>query len=151
MTPIEDDPAPAKVTPLNRYALAKLILNELCEVAKKWMTVDPEHKRLAMPLVLVPEASAPRRGLGRKTQPIPVVKQVWFAAASLEAGTESMAFVIGTDGTPYCSYFEAGVGSRSIELTREFLEDRDDTTLAHILAEVRNKRETLELQMPLED
>lgn len=152
MTRIEDDPAPAKVTPPSEQeVLAKFIMDELCEVAKKWMKVDPLHERLSSPLVLTPNKPSPRRrGLGRKTQPIPIVKEVWLAGVSLAEDAESMAITVGTDGTPYCSYYELNVGTRSIVLTPEFLATRDVATLTSILAEIREKKATLELQMPVE-
>lgn len=148
MEPIEEDPASTESAQPNTQFLAKRIPEELCELFKEF--VGPGRGRnKTIAYELKPYKPAPRTAIGRKTQPIAVVKTVWFVAVLLDADAEPMAIYLATDGTPYCTYIEPTSGAQRVEITPSFLASRTAPTLGNMLTVINEKRDTLVLQRPV--
>lgn len=148
MEPIEEDPAPTDSAQPNTQFLTKRIPEALGDLFREFMTPGLGRDR-TISYELKSYKPAPRSTLGRKTQPIPVVKTVWIVGVLLDEEAEPMAMYLASDGTAYCTHFEPGVGALRTEITSEFLATRSAPTLSNMLTVIREKRDTLESLRPV--
>lgn len=148
MEPIEEDPAPSNVAQPNTQFMLRRIPEELCELFKEF--VGPGRGRdKTIAYELEPRKAAPRSGIGRRTQPIPVIKTVWVVGVLLEEDAQPMALYLASDGTAYSTHIEPGIGALRTEITPEFLATRSAPTLGNMLTVIREKRDTLESLRPV--
>lgn len=148
MENIEEDPAPTMVAGPNKAMLVKLVQEELCNVFMSQMKADPKHERTKQ-FVMTPANPLERTRFGRKTQPIPLIKEVWFVAVLLDEDADPMAMYVSMDGTPYCSHLRPGSTERRLEVTESFLHELSVETLSNMLTAAQEKRSTLELLGPV--
>lgn len=149
MEPIEEDPAPTESAQPNTQFLRRRIPEELCDLFKEFMAPGLGRDKTVQ-YELTSLKRAPRTSIGRKTQPIPVIKTVWIVGVLLDADAEPMAIYLASDGTPYCTYFEPEDGTRRVEITTDFLASRTAPTLSNMLTVIKEKRDTLEALRPVE-
>lgn len=148
MEPIEEDPAPTEGAQPNVQFLTKRIPEQLAELYREFLSPGRGRDK-TISYELKPYKPTPRTAIGRKTQPIRVVKTVWFVAVLLDAEAEPMAIYLAQDGVPYCTYIDPEHGSRRVEVTSDFLASRSVATLSNMLTVIAEKRESLVLLRPV--
>ena len=148
MEPIEEDPAPTDSAQPNGQFLAKRIPEQLAELYREFLGPGRGRDK-TISYELKPYKPTPRTAIGRKTQPIRIVKTVWFVAVLLDAEAEPMAIYLAKDGVPYCTYVDPEHGARRVEITPGFLASRTVATLSNMLTVIMEKRETLVLLRPV--